>query len=333
MAMHRRHWLKAAMAAAAGTAGPGAFHLARAQGAEAWPTRPLRIVQAGAPGGGSEMFVRAIEVRLRERLGQPLVVESRPGAGGMVAAAHVAGSPGDGYSYFVSNLATNAIAPALYRKPLFDARADLPPVALIATMSNALAVRADSGVTDVAGLVALLKSSPSKAFFGSAGAGTSSHLCGVMFGQRAGVAVSHVPYKGTAANLNALLAGEVLFSIDNLPLYSAHVKAGTLRLLAVTRARRLEAYADIPSMQEAGISDFDVYSWYGLSAANGTPPAVTQRLGAEVVAALADPAVIARIRQMGAEPAPMGPEAYGAFIRSELARWAPIVKASGAVAD
>jgi tripartite-type tricarboxylate transporter receptor subunit TctC len=328
--LSRRRFVLATLAATGGTSLPAGLH---AQGAEAWPTRPLRIVQAGAPGGGSEMFVRAIEQRLRERFGQPLVIESRTGAGGMVAAAHVAGSPGDGYSYFVSNSATNAIGPALYRKPSFDPRTDLPAVALIATMSNAVAVRADSGITSVAGLVAALKANPAKAFFGSAGAGTSSHLGGVMFGQRAGVEVVHVPYKGTAANLNALLAGEVLFSIDNLPLYAAHVKAGTLRLLAVTRAKRVESQPELPTLQEAGISDFDVTSWYGLSAANGTPQAIIERLGAEVVAALADPVVVSRIRQMGAEPAPLGPQAYAAFIRSELARWAPIVKASGAVAD
>jgi len=303
------------------------------QAQDAWPSRPLRIVQAGAPGGGSEMFVRALEQRLRERLGQALVIESRPGAGGMVAAGIVATAPPDGYTYFVSNLATNGIAPSLYRKPSFDPRTDLPAVGLIATMSNALAVRADLGVNSVAELVAYLGANPKKAFFGSAGAGTSSHLCGVMFGQRVGLELSHVPYKGTAANLNALLAGEVAFSIDNVPLYTQHVKAGTLRLLAVTRARRLDSLPDVPSMQEAGMKDFDVFSWYGISAATGTPQAIIQRFGAEIVSALADAGVIARIRQMGAEPAPMGPEAYTSFIRAELAKWAPVVKASGAVVE
>ncbi|MCA0239680.1 MAG: tripartite tricarboxylate transporter substrate binding protein [Proteobacteria bacterium] len=312
----------------------GAAVVARAARAQdAWPARPLRIVQAGAPGGGSEMMVRAIEPRLAERLHQPLVIESRPGAGGMVAAGLVATAAPDGYTYFVSNLATNGIAPSLYRKPSFDPRRDLPGVALIATMSNAVAVRADGGLRSVAELAAYIKANPKKAFYGSAGAGTSSHLCGVLLGQRAGFEASHVPYKGTAANLNALLAGEVLFSIDNVPLYAPHVKAGTLRLLAVTRATRIDSFPDVPTLAEAGVRDFDVSSWYGLSAATGTPPAIIQRLGAEVVAALADPAIQARIRSLGAEPAPMGPEAYSAFMRSELERWAPVVKASGAVLD
>lgn len=305
--------------------------LAHAQ--DNWPSKPLRVVQAGSPGGGSEMFVRAMEPRLRERLGQPLVIESRPGAGGMVAAQIVATAPPDGYTFFVSNLATNGIAPSLYRKPSFDPKKDLPAVARIATMSNALAVRADSGLRTVQELVAYVKAHPDKAFFGSAGAGTSSHLCGVMFGQRAGMQVSHVPYKGTAANLNALLAGEVLFTIDNVPLVAPHAKAGTARLLAVTRARRIDGYPDVPTLQEAGIRDFDVFGWYGLSAATGTPPSVIRRLGAEVVAALADPEVVARIRAMEAEPAPLGPEQYAAFIQAEYDKWAPVVKASGAVVE
>jgi tripartite-type tricarboxylate transporter receptor subunit TctC len=326
MSIDRRHFLFGVGATAV-----AGWHSAFAQ--DAWPSRPIRIIQAGAPGGGSEMFVRALELRLRERLGQPLVIESRPGAGGMVAAAVVATAPPDGYTYFVSNLATNGIAPSLYRKPTFDPKKDLPAVALIATMSNALAVRADSGIKSVAELVAYLKANPGKAFFGSAGAGTSSHLCGVMFGQRTGVEVSHVPYKGTAANLNALLAGEVLFSIDNIPLYTPHVKAGSLRLLAVTRASRVEGFPDVPSMQEVGVKDFDVFGWYGLSAATGTPKPILERFGAEIVAALADPSVVARIRQMGAEPSPMGPDAYAAFIQAELGKWAPLVKASGATVD
>lgn len=305
----------------------------RAPAQDHWPSRPLRIVQAGAPGGGSEMFVRALEPRLRERLGQALVIESRPGAGGMLAAGLIASAPPDGYNFFVSNLATNGIAPSLYRKPSFDPKKDLPAVALMATMSNGLAVRADTGIKTVAELVAYIKAHPDKAFFGSAGAGTSSHLCGVMFGQRTGTSVTHVPYKGTAANLNALLGGEVLFTIDNVPLVAPHVKAGSVRLLAVTRAKRIDGYPDVPTMQESGVRDFDVFSWYGISAATGTPRAVLQKFGAEVVAALADPEVIARIKAMGAEPAPMGPEQYAAFIQAEHDKWAPVVKASGAVVD
>lgn len=298
-----------------------------------WPSRPLRVISAGAPGGGSDIFVRILEARLRERLGQPLFIDNRPGAGGMTAAGIAATAAPDGYTLFVSNLATNAIGLALYAKPSFNPKKDLPPVARIATMSNAIAVRADAGIHSIQDLIAAMKAQPKKAFYGSAGVGTSSHLTGHMFSSRVGLdgASAHVPYKGTAANLNALLAGEVLFSIDNLPLYVPHARAGTLKLLAVTQASRVEGYADVPTVQEAaGIGPFDVYSWYGLSAATGTPAAIVDRLGAEVVAALGAPAIQAAVRAVGAEPAPLGPAAYGGFIEQEVQKWAPIVKSSGA---
>lgn len=320
----RRQWIAAVGAGLA-------CHPLWAQGS--WPTRPLRIVHGGTPGGGSEIMVRAMEVRLRERLGQPLVVESRPGAGGMVGAQVVANAAPDGTNFYVSNVASHVVSPLLYRKPLIDPRKDTPAVALIASMTNALAVRADSGLRSVADLVAALRARPDKAFFGSASTGTSSHLCGLLFGQRAGVAVSHVPYKGTAANLNALLAGEVLFGIDNLPLYQPHVKAGTLRLLAVTQGRRSIFQPDVPTMQESGLQDFDIVSWYGMSAANGTPAAIVQRFGAEIVSALGDASVVERLHLAGAEPTPLGPQAYADFIEAELRKWAPLVKLSGAVVD
>jgi tripartite-type tricarboxylate transporter receptor subunit TctC len=297
-----------------------------------WPNRAIRVISAGSPGGGSDIFVRILETRLREKLGQPLYIDNRPGAGGMTAAAIAASSPPDGYTLFVSNLATNAIGLALYAKPTFDPKKDLPPVARMATMSNAIAVRSDAGIQTVQQLIARMRAQPDKAFYGSAGVGTSSHLTGHMFAKRIGIEGTHVPYKGTAANLNALLAGEVLFAVDNLPLYVPQVKAGALKLLAVTQAQRVPGYTDVPTVQEtAGIGAFDVFSWYGLSASTGTPAAILDRLGAEVVAALHDPEIAAAVRNVGAEPAPLGPAAYKTFIEEEIRKWTPIVKSSGAV--
>jgi tripartite-type tricarboxylate transporter receptor subunit TctC len=296
-----------------------------------WPSRAIRVISAGSPGGGSDIFVRILEARLTKKLGQPLFIDNRPGAGGMTAAGIAASSPPDGHTLFVSNMATNAIGLALYAKPTFDPKKDLPPVARMATMSNAIAVRANAGIQTIQDLIAYMKANPKKAFYGSAGIGTSSHLTGHMFSGRVGVEGVHVPYKGTAANLNALLAGEVLFAADNLPLYVQHVKAGALKLLAVTQANRVDGYLDVPTVQEAaGIRPFDVFSWYGLSASTGTPTAIVERLGAEVVAALGDPAIQAAVRAVGAEPAPLGPAAYGAFIDAEIRKWSPIVKSSGA---
>jgi len=300
---------------------------------DAWPSKPMRVVSPGSPGGGSDIFVRIIEPRIRERLGQGLFIENHPGAGGMTGAAVANTAKPDGYTFFVSNAATNGIGVSLYRKPTFDWRTGLPAVARIATMSNAVVVRADRGINTVADLVAYLKANPKKAFFGSAGSGTSSHLGALLLGQRIGVELTHVPYKGTAANLTALLGGEVLFCMDNLPLYTQHVKAGTLKLLAVTRATRSPIAPDVPTLQEAGIPDFDIFSWYGLSAATGTPQAIINRMGQEIVATLSEPAIIARINEIGAEPGGLGPQAYAAFIQSEVQKWGALVRSSGASVD
>lgn len=300
---------------------------------DAWPSKPIRFISAGAPGGGSDIFVRVLETRLKDRLGQNLFIENHPGAGGMTAAAVANTARPDGYTFFISNVATNGIGVSLYRKPTFDPKKDLPPVARIATFSNALAIRPDKGINSVTDLVAYLRANPKTGFFGSAGSGTSSHLSSLLFGQRIGVELTHVPYKGTAANLNALLAGEVLFAMDNLPLYTQHVKAGTLKLLAVTRNVRSPSHPEVPTLQESGIGDFDISSWYGISAATGTPQAIIDRMGQEIVSGLADPEVVSKIRAIGADPAPLGPQAYASFINSEIQKWAPLVKSSGAIVD
>lgn len=323
----RREFLAATLAWGCATLATGAY----AQ--EAWPNKPIRIITAGAAGGTSDIFIHLLEARLRERLGQSLYIDNRPGAGGMVAAGIANQAPPDGYTFFVSNVAPSAIGVSLYRKPSFDPAKDLPAVARFATLSNALAVRADKGINSVADLVAYIRANPKQAFFGSAGSGTTSHLGALLLGQRIGVELTHVPYKGTAANLNALLAGEVLFSMDNLPLYFSHAKAGTIKLLAVTSASRAASYPDVPTMQESGIRDFDIYSWFGLSAATGTPPAIVNRMGLEIVNALSDPAIAARVRGIGAEPAGLGPQAYAAFINAEIQKWAPLVKLSGAMVE
>lgn len=322
---HRRHWLQAAVVLGAGPA------QIRAQ--ESWPSRPLRFLSAGAPGSSSDIILRMIEPRLRERLGQNLIIESRPGAGGMVAAGVASTSAPDGYTYFISNVATNSIGVTLYRKPSFDPRRELPAVARMATLYNGVVVRADRGIHSIADLVTYLKANPAKALYGSAGSGTSSHLSGVMFSSRTGAGATHIPYKGTAANLLGLMGGETTFCIDNLPVYAAQVKAGTLKLLAVTSGKRLQSHPDVPTMAEAGIADFEVGSWFGISAATGTPQAILQRLGAEIVSALGDPAVVAKLREIGAEAAPLGPAEYGAFIDSEIRKWAPVIRLSGAQVD
>jgi tripartite-type tricarboxylate transporter receptor subunit TctC len=326
MNIQRRHWMISCLGM--GLTAPSIWAQSN------WPDKPIRVISAGSPGGSSDIFVRIIENRMKEKLGQPLFIDNKPGAGGMTAAGIASVAAPNGLTLFVSNLATNAIGVTLYSKPSFNPQKDLPPVARIATMTNAVAVRSDSGIQNMQQLIAILKSDQKKAFYGSAGIGTSSHLTGHILGKAMGANLTHVPYKGTAANLNALLAGEVLFSVDNLPVYTSHVKAGTLKLLAVTQAQRLNSMPEVPTVQEsAGLLGFDVFSWFGLSAATGTPHAILERLGSEVVAALKEPEIAEKIRAVGAEPAPLGPNEYKAFINDEIRKWSTIVKSSGATAD
>lgn len=299
-----------------------------------WPSKPIRVVSAGTPGGGSDIFVRIIENRLRERLGQPLFIDNKPGAGGMTAAGIVSNAPPDGHTLFISNLATNAIGLSLYKKPSFNPQFELPAVARIATMSNAIAVRADSGIQSLQDLIVSLKTGKGKPFYGSAGIGTSSHLTGHMIGKAIDLDLNHVPYKGTAANLNALLSGEVLFGADNFPLYVQHIKAGTIRVLAVTQAKRLLSHPEIPTVEEStGWSNFDIFSWYGLSSSTGTPTSILRRLSSEVVSTLNEPQIIERVRATGADPAGLDFISYQNFINSEIQKWRAVVHASGATAD
>ncbi len=318
--------------AALGAAGAAlAVPIVHAQGA--WPDKPIRFVIGGAAGGVSDIFLRMMENRLRERLGQPLVIDPRPGAGGMVGAEVTARAAPDGYTYYVNHIASHGIGPTLYRRLSFDPLRDLPGVARIAAMPNVLIVKGDGPVKTVAELIAFCRANPARANFSSAGSGTSSHLSGLLFGMRTGVDVTHVPYRGTAPSMAAVLNGEVLFAIDNAPASRQQVLAGMLRALGVSTARRASTMPEVPTLQEQGVPEFDVASWYGIAMPAAVPGAIRDRLGAEIVAALEDPAIAQRIRDYGAEPWPLGPAAYDAFMRAQVASWAPVVRASGAQID
>jgi len=298
-----------------------------------WPDKPVRFVIGGSAGGVSDILLRILENRLRERLGQPLVLEPRPGAGGMVGAEAVARAPADGYTFYINHIASHGIGPSLYKRLAFDPLKDLPGVARLAAMPNVLIVKGDSPLRSVADFVAFLRANPARATFASAGTGTSSHLSGVLLGLRLGVETTHVPYRGTAPSMAAVMNGEVLFAIDNAPASRQQVLGGLLRALAVSTAARAPTMPELPSLEESGIAEFDVASWYGIVAPAGTPRPIVDRLGAELVAALQDPALAQRYRDFGAEPQPLGPAEFDAFMRAEVAKWAPIVRASGATVD
>ena len=279
----------------------------------AWPDKPIRFVIGGAAGGVSDIFVRILENRLRDRLGQPLVIDPRPGAGGMVGAELTARAPADGYSFYVNHIASHGIGPTLFKRLSCDPLRDLPGVVRLAAMPNVLIVKGDSPHRSVAELIAFIRADPAKATFASAGTGTSSHLSGVLLGLRLGVETTHVPYRGTAPSMAAVMNGDVLFAIDNAPASRQQVLGGLLRALAVSTAARDPTMPELPSLQDSGV-----------------PRPIVERLGAEFLGALADPALAQRFREFGAEPAPLGPAAYDAFMRAQVAAWAPIVRASGA---
>ncbi|MDB5415819.1 MAG: Tripartite-type tricarboxylate transporter, receptor component TctC [Rubritepida sp.] len=305
--------------------------LAMAQGN--WPDKPWRVLVGGAPGGASDIFMRILEASLRESLTHGFWLDNRPGAGGMLAAEICAQAPADGYNFFINHIASNGIGPHLHRRAGFEPNRDLAGVARIASMPNCMIVLPSRGFRNVADLVAFARANPRAATFGSAGVGTSSHLSGVLFGQRMGVELTHVPYRGTAPNMQAVLTGEILFAIDNAPASAQQVRAGLLTALAVSSGQRWSQFPDVPTMQESGVPDFDVSSWYGLAAPAATARPIVERLGGAVLRALADPAVVARLREFGADPWPLGPAEYQSFMIAEEAKWGPVVRAAGVTAN
>lgn len=304
---------------------------ARAQAA--WPDKPWRVVVGGAAGGASDILMRILEPSLRESLAHGFWLDNRPGAGGMLAAEIAAQATPDGYTFFINHIASNGIGPHLHRRAGFEPNRDLTGVARIASLPNWMITAPSRGFRTVMDLVAFVRANPRLATFASAGVGTSSHLGGVMFGQRIGVELTHVPYRGTAPSMQAVMTGEVLFAIDNAPASVQQVRAGLLTALAVSPARRWSQFPEVPTMQEAGIPDFDVSSWYGLAAPAATPRAIVNRLSEAVQRALADPAVATRLREFGAEPWPAGPAEYQAFMLADEAKWGPVVRAAGVTAN
>jgi tripartite-type tricarboxylate transporter receptor subunit TctC len=312
--------------------GLAAPFVSSAYGRPQWPTKPVRVISGGSAGGGSDISFRLVETRLRDKFGQPFVIENLTGAGGTIGAAAAAKAT-DHHTFFISNVASNAIAVPLYKNFPFDPKTELPGVARLCTVTNALVVPASTGISDVKQFLERVKAAPEKAFFGSAGAGTTSHLSGLLLGQKLGVELTHVPYKGTAANLTALLRNDVMFSVENLPVVISNVQSGNLKILAVSQARRSPLFPNIPTLQEAGLAGFDMFSWYGVSAATATPRDVINRVSDEIVVALKTEEIAARFRDIGSDAAPLNAMDFDKFIAAEIEKWTPLVRSSGATSD
>jgi len=330
--MHRRHLLRAVAAAAGTVALPQAF-------AQTAP-RPLRLVVPYPPGGPLDIVARALAERVKDTLGT-VVVENRPGAGGNLGADLVAKAAPDGTAIVMGAVATHAINPWLYSKIPYDPIRDFTPITLVAQVPNVLVMNTESaaklGIATVADLVAYAKRNPGKLNYGSGGNGSAGHLAGEMFKAQAGVFMTHIPYAGGNPAQLALVSGQVDLNFDNLAAASANIKAGKLRAIAVTTARRSSAMPEVPTIAEGGralgLGDFDVNTWFGLFGPAKLPADVTQRLNKAFVDALQSPELKARMATLMAEPSPTTPEQFGAFVGAELAKYERVVKAIGAKAD
>ena len=301
--------------------------------AQTYPAKPVKLVVPFPPGGSLDLTGRLLAQKLTEAWGQPVVVENKPGAGGNIGADLVAKSAPDGYTILLGALSTHAVNPSLYAKMPYDAAKDFAPITLIAITPNVLVVNAASPVNTVREFIAYARANPGKLSFGSGSSGSAGHLAGELFKVETGTDAVHIPFKGGAPATQALLAGDTQFMFDNLANAMAQVKAGKLKALAVTTAKRSPLVPDLPTMAEAGLPGFDIATWYGLFAPAGTPPAIVAKWNADVTKILNTPDVRARLIADGAEPAPNTPEQFAQMIASELVKYARIVKISGAKVD
>ena len=317
-----------------GLAATAALALALPAGAQpAYPLRPISLVVPFPAGGSTDLVARVVAEKMSQDLGQQIVVENRGGAGGNVGSAAAAKADPDGYTLLMGTVATHALNPALYKKMPYDPVADFAPISLLVVVPNVLVVNPDFPAKDVAELIALLKAEPGKYSYASSGNGTPLHLSGELFKSMAGVDMVHVPYKGAGPALVDVMGGHVPIMFDNLPSSTEHIKAGKLRGLAVTTAERAPSMPDLPTIAEAGLPGYETYTWNALFAPAGTPPEVVARINEAAVKALADPDVQAKLMGFGAVVDGSTPEELAAHVQAELAKWAPVVKASGAQID
>lgn len=292
--------------------------------AQEFPSRPVKIVVAYPPGGAVDQVARLLAEKLQASLGQPVIIDNRAGAGGLVGSDAAAKSPADGYTLLLGTVSSHAIAPAVYRKMPYDPVADFAPVSLVALTPYIITVNPDVPARTLSELVALAKAKPNALNFGSSGTGTTPHLAGELFNTMAGTKIAHIPYKGSAPMLTDLLGGQVQVAFDNTVIPS--IKAGKLRGLAVTGPARLAAVPDIPTAQEAGLPGYEAVGWMGLYAPKGTPPAVVNRLAADTAKAMAAPDVRDKLNAMGFQARTDTPAEFDAYLRGETAKWAKVAR-------
>lgn len=302
-----------------------------AAAAETYPSHPIRWVVGYPAGGTTDIIARIIGQRLTERLGQQVVIDNKPGAGNNIGTEAVLKSPPDGYTVLLVNPA-NAINTTLYQKLNFNFVADAQPIAGITRVPNVMEIHPSIPAKTVAEFIAYVKANPGKVNMASTGNGTSTHLSGELFKSMTGINMLHVPYRGASPALNDLIAGQVQVLFDNLPSSIAHIKSGELRALAVTTTTRAAALPDVPTVADT-VPGYEAGAWFGMAGPKGMPTEIVAKLNQEVNQAIADPAIKARLADLGGDPLPGTPEDFGKLIAAETAKWAKVVESSGAKVD
>jgi len=298
-----------------------------------WPDGPIRWIVNFPPGGAADTLSRILAQAMGNRLGQPVVVENRPGAGGALGADILAKAPGDRHLVMMSSAASHGIGPVLYRNTPYDAVADFIHVRLVGTFPSVLAVNPDLPARDVAEFLALMRARPGSISYGSGGNGTLNHLLGQVFGRAAGVEFTHVPYRGSAPALTDTISGTLPAIMESLPIALPHLRAGRLRPLATSEAERSPALPDVPTFAEAGFPAATATNWFGFSLPAGVQPEIVARWDGELAALLADAGVVERFAAIGVRPGRLGPAEYTALVRAELERWRAVIQAGNIAAD
>lgn len=301
--------------------------------AQTYPAKPVRILVTLGPGSASDILARLVADELTKRMGQTFIVENRPGAGGNIAAEAAAKAPADGYTLLMSTISTHGINPSLYAAMPFDPVKDFAPIGLLAANPNVLIVSPALPVGSLKELLALAAQKPGELTFSSGGAGTSQHLSGELMSTMANVKLTHVPYKSTPESVNAVIGGQVSMTFASVPVAQAQVKAGKVKGLGITSEKPLATWPEMPTLASQGLPGFNVSAWFGMSAPAGTSEAIVTRLNGELNAIMATPGVREKLANQGMEVLTGTPAQYGSFVRAEIDRWRPIVKASGATAN
>ena len=291
-----------------------------------WPTQPVKLIVPFAPGGTSDVLAREIAARLQVALKQTVVVDNKAGAGGVLGADSVAKAAPDGYTVLLGTIATHAINPALMPRMPYKADRDFAPVILLGKISNVLLIGPGAQARTVKDIVAAAKAKPGDITFASAGQGTSQHLSGEVFRLMTGADLTHVPYKGSAPAIQDVMGGQVPMSFETVTVALPQIKAGKVKAVAVTSAKRSAQLPDVPTLAESGVPGFDVSSWQALYLPVGTPPAIVAKLNAEVQKIVAQPEVKAKMESLGLEYAPNSPAQFTEFQKAEQARWAKVIK-------